>query len=76
MVVGMFCALANHLAAVGDERLGVLEQQRVLASAGQRDVAGQLPHAAAVALVHVALGFSSTYIASVMPLSWPERFLL
>ena len=44
-------ALADHLAAVGDERLGVLEQQRVLAGAGQGDVAGQLPHAAAVALV-------------------------
>lgn len=44
-------ALADHLAAVGDERLGLLEQQRVLASAGQRDIAGKLPHAAAVALV-------------------------
>ena len=44
-------ALADHLAAVGDERLGVLEQQRVLASAGQRDIAGKLPHTAAVALV-------------------------
>ena len=48
---GHVCALADHLAAIGDELLGVLEQQRVLASAGQRDVAGQLPHAAAVALV-------------------------
>ena len=49
-------ALADHLAAVGDERLGVLEQQRVLASAGQRDVAGQLPHAAAVTLVPRGIG--------------------
>ena len=49
-------ALADHLAAVGDERLGVLEQQRVLASAGQRDVAGKLPHATAVALVPRGIG--------------------
>ena len=41
-------ALADHLAAVGNKRLGVFEVQRVLASAGKRDVAGQLPHATAV----------------------------
>jgi len=41
-------ALADNLAAVGHQRLGVLEVQRVLASAGKRDVAGKLPYAAAV----------------------------
>ena len=41
-------ALAHDLHAVGDEGLGVLEVQGVLAGAGKRDVAGDLPDAAAV----------------------------
>ena len=45
------CALAHNLAAVGNQSLGILKVQSVLASAGQRDVAGKLPHAATIALV-------------------------
>ena len=41
-------ALAHDLAAVGDELLGILEEQGVLAGARKRDVAGDAPDAAAV----------------------------
>ena len=49
-------ALADHLAAVGHQGLGVVQVQRVLACAGQCDVAGKLPHAAAVALMPGGVG--------------------
>ena len=43
--------LSNDLAAVCHERLCILEGERVLTSARQRDVARKLPHAASIALV-------------------------
>ena len=44
-------ALAHHLAATGDELLGVLEEQLVLRGAGKRDVARFGPHAAALVVL-------------------------
>ena len=45
---GHIGALAHDLDTVGDEGLGVLEEQGVLTGAGKRDVAGDLPAAATV----------------------------